>query len=61
MHDEQTIARPDSEILGALVQQPADPLLALIRAFRNDTRANKIDVVSASIATTRDGPRCCAR
>ena len=44
MHDEQTIARPGNEILGALAQQPADPLLALIRAFRGDPRANKIDV-----------------
>ncbi|HSI18038.1 MAG TPA: amino acid aminotransferase [Sphingomonas sp.] len=44
MHDEQTIAQPDSDILGALTQQPADPLLALIRAFRSDTRTNKIDV-----------------
>jgi len=44
MHDEQTIERSGSEILGALAQQPADPLLALIRAFRSDPRVNKIDV-----------------
>ncbi|MDB5710398.1 MAG: aspartate/tyrosine/aromatic aminotransferase [Sphingomonas bacterium] len=44
MHDEQIIERTDSEILGVLSQQPPDPLLALIRAFRSDPRTNKIDV-----------------
>ncbi|MES2043239.1 MAG: amino acid aminotransferase [Pseudomonadota bacterium] len=44
MHDEQIIERTDSEVLGALSQQPPDPLLALIRAFRSDPRTNKIDV-----------------
>lgn len=44
MHDVQTIERSDSEVLGALALQPADPLLALIRAFRSDPRVNKIDV-----------------
>jgi aromatic-amino-acid transaminase len=44
MHDEQTIDRTDSGILDALEQRPADPLLALIRAFRSDPRPDKIDV-----------------
>lgn len=44
MHDEQTIERSDSLVLGALSQQPPDPLLALIRAFRADGRANKLDI-----------------
>lgn len=44
MHDAQIIERHESEILGALAQQPPDPLLALIRAFRSDPRSDKIDV-----------------
>lgn len=44
MHDEQTIERTESAILGALLQQPADPLLALIRAYRGDARADKLDI-----------------
>src|SRR3569832_2285810 len=44
MHDAQIIERHDSAVLGALALQPPDPLLALIKAFRSDPRADKIDV-----------------
>lgn len=41
-----------SLIFGALAARPADALLALIEAFRNDPRAGKIDV---GVGTYRDG------
>jgi aromatic-amino-acid transaminase len=44
MHDETVAAQSGKNLFGALALQPADPLLALIGAFRGDPRENKIDV-----------------
>lgn len=44
MHDGLVAERADYDIFGALALQPADSLLALIGAFRNDSRPDKIDV-----------------
>ena len=52
MQDAQIMERHGGEILGALTQQPPDPLLALIRAFRSDPRSDKIDV---GVGVYRDG------
>lgn len=44
MQQQQIFEWSQHEIFGALAAQPADALLALIGAFRSDTRADKIDV-----------------